>query len=234
MSRRDRLIVPGLPHHCTHRGNRRSQTFFENADYEMYLRLLRKYCQRFELRLWAYTLMPNHVHLVAVPPNEQSLSEMIQCVDGTYAVLFNGLYDKSGHLWEGRFFSSVMDETYLLNAIRYVERNPVRAGLVLRAEDYPWSSAAAHCGLRPDPLLSNDVPFANLIEDWSAWLAIPNPPDVNQTLRDRTQTGYPCGSDRFILNLELQLARRIRPQKTGRKPKTAAAHNSTERLKFSN
>ena len=233
MPRRYRVIVPGLPHHCTHRGNRKNETFREADDYQIYLRLLWKYIQRFSLRIWAYCLMPNHVHLIAVPRDEGSLSEAIQCVDGTYATLFNGLYDCTGHLWEGRFYSSVMDEAYLWNAVRYVERNPIRAGLVARAEDYRWSSAAAHCGLRTDRLLSNDLPVLGLVEDWSSWLAVPNLREHDQLIRQRTESGYPCGSNDFIIQIEQKLGRPIRPQKPGRKPKEPK-NDSLPLLKLSN
>jgi putative transposase len=233
MSRRDRIVVPGLPHHCTHRGNHRNETFREADDYQIYLRLLWKYVQRYALRIWAYCLMPNHVHLIAVPRDETSLSATIQCVDGTYAMLFNGLYDSTGHLWEGRFYSSVMDDAYLWNAVRYVERNPIRAGLIARAENYRWSSAAAHCGLRSDRLLSNDLPFLGLVEDWSAWLAVPNLREHDDLIRQHTESGYPCGSDEFITQLEHKLGRPIRPQKSGRKPKEPE-HDLTPLLKFSN
>src|SRR6185503_14622489 len=107
MPRPPRVSVPGLPHHVTHRGIRRTETFRETEDYEIYLRLMRKYGQRCELRIWDYTLMPNHVHLIVVPEEEESLSNFIQSVDGTYAILFNALYGTSGHVWEGRFFSCV-------------------------------------------------------------------------------------------------------------------------------
>ncbi len=233
MPRRYRVIVPGLPHHCTHRGNRKSETFREPDDYQIYLRLLWKYVQRYALRIWAYCLMPNHVHLIAVPRDETSLSEAIQCVDGTYATLFNGLYDSTGHLWEGRFYSSVMDDDYLRNAVRYVERNPIRAGLVRHAEDYRWSSAAAHCGLRSDRLLSNDLPVIGAVENWSSWLAIPNLSEHDQKIRERTESGYPCGSDEFVIQLEQKLGRPIRPKKSGRKP-NQPNNDSTLLLKFSN
>jgi REP-associated tyrosine transposase len=233
MPRRYRVIIPGLPHHCTHRGNRRNETFKEADDYQIYLRLLWKYVQRYALRIWAYCLMPNHVHLIAVPCDETSLSETIQCVDGTYATLFNGLYDSTGHLWEGRFYSSVMDEAYLRNAVRYVERNPIRSGLVARAEDYRWSSAAAHCGIRSDRLLADDLPILGIVEDWSSWLAVPNLREHDEMIRQRTESGYPCGPDEFVIQLEQKLGRSIRPQKSGRKPKQLEC-DSTALLKFSN
>ena len=217
MPRRLRVVVPGMPHHVTHRGNRRKETFSETEDYKVYLRLLRKYAHRHKLRIWAYALMPNHTHIVAVPNGEESLSDAIQCADGTYATLFNALYETSGHLWEGRFFSCVMDEMHLWNAIRYVERNPVRAGLVSRAEDYRWSSAAAHCGQEHDPLLSNDLPLTLSVDNWAAWLAIANTEEQDRRLRERTESGYPCGSEDFVIGLEQRLGKRIRPLKGGRK-----------------
>jgi putative transposase len=146
--------------------------------------------------------MPNHVHLIAVPEREESLSDAIRSVHGKYAELFNGLYDVVGHLWQGRFGSSVMDEHYLLNAVRYVERNPVRARLVNRAEDYPWSSAAAHCGLRLDPLLSEGLPLVGSIENWSCWLEGVESEEDLKRLRDCTQRCRPCGSEEFVSIIE--------------------------------
>jgi putative transposase len=136
-------------------------------DHFVYIRLLQKFLAEFEVRLWAYALMPNHVHLIVVPPKEDSLSALIHRAHGGYADFFNALYGTVGHLWQGRFNSSAMDEGYFWNAVRYVERNPVRSGLVSVAEEYRWSSAAAHCGLRHDPLLSNDLPHNPLIRNWS-------------------------------------------------------------------
>lgn len=132
MARPERVVIPGLPHHITHRGNHRDETFRDAEDYRVYLRLLRKALSRYEVKLWSYCLMPNHIHLVAIPSREDSLSEMIRRAHRKYAELFNGLYDSAGHLWQGRFGSAVMDEEYLFNAVRYVERNPVRACLVNR------------------------------------------------------------------------------------------------------
>ena len=238
MPRRMRVVVPDLPHHVTHRGNRRKETFREPEDYEVYLRLLRKYALRYGLRIWAYTLMPNHTHLVVVPSKQESLSDAIQCVDSTYAMLFNALYETSGHLWEGRFFSCVLDEMHLWNAIRYVERNPLRGGLISRAEDYRWSSAAAHCGQRSDPILSNDLPLTQCVENWTAWLAMTNTEDHDRKLRERTESGYPCGSDEFVIGLEQQLGRRIRRLSGGRKPakegEEPCGATTVDQLKFRN
>jgi putative transposase len=159
MSKPNRIVVAGMPHHVTHRENRREKIFRDEEDYRTYLRLLQKAIVRYFVQLWSYSLMPNHVHLVAVPLRSESLGKAIHWAHGTYAEYFNARYSTGGHLWQGRYRSSVMDEHHVLNGVRYVERNPVRAGMVRRAEDYPWSSAAARCGLRHDPMLSDDLPL---------------------------------------------------------------------------
>ena len=218
MTRNARLVVPGLPHHVTHRGNRREKIFRRTEDYLEYLRMFQKFRVEADLRLWSYTLMPNHVHLIVVPTYEHSLSTLIHKLHGGYAEFFNSFYRTVGHLWQGRYYSSAMDEAYLWNAVRYVERNPVRSGLVSKAEEYRWSSAAAHCGLRHDPLLSNDLPLNPLIRDWSQWLALEDTAEITQ-IRQNTTLGRPCGSELFVRSLESKLGRTILPGKRGPKPK---------------
>jgi len=208
-----RVVIPGLPHHITHRGNRRFEIFKQSADCEMYLRLLRKHSERNGVTFEGYSLMPNHVHLVAIPEREDSLSDMIQEAHGTYASLFNAKYSLTGHTWEGRFFSCALDPAYFWNALRYVELNPVRSGLVARAEFYRWSSAAAHCGLRRDPLISRSMP------DWSRWLADGNSKKVDDYIRDQTLAGHPCGSTDYFKELESRLGRSILPRPRGRPAK---------------
>ena len=178
MPKQPRVVIPGLPHHITHRSNRGEDVFVEAVDRELYLRLLRKYATRSGVRVAAYCLMTNHVHLVVIPKNSKSLGEAIGTTHGHFASLFNEKYRTQGHLWHSRFFSCVLDEAHFWNAIRYVELNPVRAGLSRRAEDYPWSSARAHCEKRPD---------------WSAWLAHGNDLGVDDQLRKHTRLGLPCG-----------------------------------------
>src|SRR5262245_6286976 len=202
MSKPDRVVVPGLPHHITHRGNRREEIFREADDYQTYLRLLRKAIERHSVLLWSYSLMANHVHLVAVPERQESLGKALHWAHGNYAGYFNARYDTVGHLWEGRFRSSVMDEHHLFNGIRYVERNPVRARLVLRAEDYPWSSPAARCGLRGDALISDDLPLLLEIQDWSNWLAGVESEEELRRIRQCADRGYPVGSEEFIRRIE--------------------------------
>lgn len=134
---------------------------------------------------------------------------------GEYAEYFNEKYEVTGHLWEGRFFSCVLDEWHFWQAIRYVERNPVRAGLVDRAENYEWSSAATHCGLRDDPLLKAIPPLPGSFGDWSAWLAIEELDADLAEIRKGTRTGRPCGSELFLKDLERKLGRVLVPNKRG-------------------
>ncbi len=136
-----------MPHHVTQRGNRRQQTFFNDGDYRQYLDLMQHWCLQHQVAIWAYCLMPNHVHLILVPPSEESLCRAVGEAHRRYTRHINFREGWRGHLWQGRFASFVMDEPYLLAAARYVERNPVRARLVSQAADWPWSSAAAHTGL---------------------------------------------------------------------------------------
>jgi putative transposase len=220
MAKLARIVMPGMPHHITHRGNRKCVLFWDDSDRKTYLRILFDQMIKLGLRIWAYALMTNHVHFVAVPKEKDSLGVFFRSVDGTYADYFNTKYDQVGHRWGERFKSSVLDEPYLLNAVRYVERNPVRAGMVTRAEDYAWSSAAPHCGLRDDRLLSDDLPLLGQIPDWSAWLRDELSAEEMTVLRSRTQTGRPCGDKEFLRNLGTQLGRDLLPKRRGPVPKS--------------
>lgn len=224
MSRLARIVVPGFPHHVTQRGNRRADVFETDGDREAYLRFLKRYADRRGLAVWAYCLMTNHIHLVAVPAQEQSLALALRDAHTVYAMYFNGRTENSGHVWQGRFHSCPLDESHLWAAVRYVERNPVRAGLVERAEEYPWSSAVAHCGTRHDPLLADEFPPPGVVEDWKAWLAAPADDASAKRLRTHTQTGRPCGASPFVEQLEHLLQRPLRPEKRGRKPGTKATN----------
>jgi putative transposase len=217
MARISRVAIPNLPHHVTQRGNRKADIFLDDVDRLVYIKLLKAQCIEKSVRIWAWCLMTNHVHLIAVPERQDSLSRMLQRVHGDYAGYFNARYAKSGHLWQGRFKSSMLDERHLWNAVRYVERNPVRAGFVKRAEDHRWSSAAAHCGFRTDRILSNDLPLLGEIPDWSAWLAERDLQSELTLIRSRTHTGRPCANDDFVRAIELKLGRTLMPQKSGRK-----------------
>lgn len=221
MARLARIVAPGLPHHITQRGNRRAQIFFTNEDYRVYLARLQNHAARRGVTLLAYCLMPNHSHLVCIPATGDALGNMLRDTHAAYATYRNQRESCTGHLWQGRFFSCVLDEAHLWAAIRYVERNPVRAGLVKTAPDYPWSSAPAHCGLLFDPLLSMPPFLAHPAPDWAAWLADDDAGMV-ETLRRLTQTGRPLGSAEFLTGLETRLGRPVTPGKRGPKPAAKA------------
>ncbi len=219
MSRIARVVVPGFPHHVTQRGNRCAEVFEDDEDRRTYLRFLKQYATRRGLAIWAYCLMTNHVHLVVVPEREDSLAKGLRDAHTVYAMRFNLRTGLSGHVWQGRFHSCVLDDAHLWAAVRYVERNPVRAGVVEHAEDYPWSSAAAHCGLRADALLSDEFPVKGVVEDWAAWLRNEEDEDAVTRIRRQTHTGRPCGAPAFLTRLGSLLHRDLHPGKRGRKRK---------------
>jgi putative transposase len=217
MPRMARVVIPGIPHHVTQRGNRRQQVFFNDADRQRYLELLQEYSSKHSLEILAYSLMLNHVHAVCVPSQSDSLALALKPVHSRHAQRINWKHGFNGRLWQGRYFSCPLDEAHSWAAIRYVERNPVRAGIVRRAEDYPWSSAAAHCGLRCDPLIS-PLPLERVIgiRDWSAWLAEEDGAKMLSVMRLCTRAGRPIGSDEFVARLESLAGRSLQRKPVGR------------------
>lgn len=207
-----------MAHHVTQPGNRRSDVLEKAADCEAYLRFLKRYAGKRGLSILAYSVMTNHIHLVAVPKTDESLGQALRDTHTVYAMYFNSRTQLSGHVWQGRFLSCPLDETHLWAAVRYVECNPVRAGMVERAEQYPWSSASAHCGVRQDAvLLPHDFPPAGVITDWADWLHEERSDDeTGKRIRRQTHTGRPCGSSEFLDRLEHLLQRVLRPKKGGR------------------
>ena len=220
MPRMARIVIPDLPHHVTQRGNRREDVFFDDKDRRRYLLLLLEYSRKHALDIWAYCLMTNHVHFVAVPRASDSLAATFKPVDMRYTQHVNRRLHATGHLWQGRFYSCPLDDEHLWAAVRYVERNPVRAGIVTRAEKYPWSSAAAHCGGRLDPLVSGDLESRGVVDDWSAWLRQADDKTMLKMLRMRTRTGRPAGDGAFVARLEELSGRLLAPRK-GLRPRKA-------------
>ena len=218
MARLARLVVPGLPHHITQRGNRRQQTFFRDEDYAAYLELMADWCRERGVEIWAYCLMPNHVHLIAVPQSEDGLGRALGEAHRRYTRRINFREKWRGYLWQGRFASFVMDEPHLLAAARYVELNPVRAGLAVDAADWPWSSAKAHLSGRDDRLV-RVAPMLAMVDDWRGLLDSAIPEEQLRALREHARTGHPLGSTTFVDRLEQAIGRVLRPKKPGRPPK---------------
>lgn len=214
MPRMARLVVPGFPHHVTQRGNRRQQTFYDEADYRAYIDFLSAIKRTAEVDIWAYCLMPNHVHLIAVPRHPQSLARLLGVTHHRYARRISEVHNWRGHLWQERFHSFVMDEAHLLAAVRYIELNPVRAGLCRKAEDWRWSSVHAHVRHAPDRIVSA-APMCERVSDWRAYLSETVDSETCERLRRHTRTGRPAGSEGFIEKLEALTGKRLRPRKSG-------------------
>lgn len=219
MPRKLRAIAVGVPHHLTQRGNHCQSVFFSDDDRRQYLAWLGEYAARYEMQIWAYCLMTTHVHLVSTPLHETALARSMQMTHMRYTQRVNQLQGWNGHLWQGRFFSCPLDEQHLWTAIRYVEQNPKRAGLVTDATEYPWSSAAAHAGMRIDPLLM-ELPGCEFIPDWAAWLANEDSLD-SAIIRAHTMQGAPCGSTTFCQQLSIKIGRSLTLRSPGR-PRNSA------------
>ena len=182
----------------------------------------RAYSKEQAIEVAAYCLMLNHVHLVVIPSNAKGLYLALKAVHSQYAQRVNRMRDQKGHLWQGRYFSSPLDSNYFLNAVRYVELNPVRAGIVTKAEEFAWSSAPSHCGLRNDALIdSRKRPHVLAgIANWSRWLAEGVADESLETLRRHAGQNLPCGSPEFVGQLERMVGRNLRCRPPGREPES--------------
>jgi putative transposase len=217
MARLARVVIPGHPHHVTQRGNGGARTFFGDDDYALYRDLLATHCRAASVEVWAWCLMPNHVHLILVPTDQDGLRSALARVHRAYAGIIQARRKRSGHFWQGRFGAVAMDEDYLAAALRYVALNPVRARLVGRAQDWRWSSTRAHLRGRDDGLTALQ-PIKDRFPRFADLLATEPDPDLFERLRAAESIGRPLGSDRFLARLERRTGRTLRPAKRGPKP----------------
>ena len=215
MARMARLVVPGHPHHVTQRGVRRMEVFVREGDRETYLELLAQGCAKAETQLWAYCLMPNHVHLILVPSTEDGLRAALGETHRRYTRHVNQREDWRGPLWQERFHSFAMDEDHLLACARYVELNPVRAGLVERPEQWPWSSARAHLDGVDDGVTVVE-PLLQRVADWRTFLGGGLDGRSLEAFRRHGRGGHPLGSKAYLERLERTLGRSVRPRPPGR------------------
>jgi putative transposase len=233
MARLSRIVVVNLPHHVTQRGNARQFILACDSERSVYLELLRKYVQLLELSLIGYCLMSNHVHLVAIPRKPDALARALKQTHGRYASYWNAAHRSTGHVWQGRFYSCPLDSNHLWVALRYAELNPVRAGLVAKANSWPWSSAAAHCG-SGDPNPSLEMALWDQrwsAETWREYLAAGETESEIAAIRQCTHSGRPLGGSEFIHDLEQTTLRRLLPQKGGR-PRDASNLQAQAVLSF--
>jgi len=221
MARLPRLVLPGIPHHVTQRGNRRERTFFEDGDYQLYLDLLAEAAPRAGVEVWAYCLMPNHVHIVATPSDEHGLWRTFRHVHRHYTGFINARQRTTGHLWQGRFSSVAMDEPHFVTALRYIALNPVRARLTARAQDWPWSSARAHLAGEDDGIVTV-APALERVGDFPAFLSEPFDEALTYAaLRAAESIGRPIGSPQWLEDMETRTGLTLRPRKPGPKPRHA-------------
>ena len=218
MARIARIVIPGFPHHVVQRGNRRQKTFFCKEDYEEYLNLLHNYAKKFNTEILEYSLMPNHVHLIAVPEKEDSLAKTVGSTHLNYTRMINFREKWRGYLWQGRFSSYVLDERYLLAVVKYILLNPVMAKMVKDPWNYKWSSAKHHMGMETNKIISDKL-VNSLITEWKDFLRT----DINKKeidlLRLHERTGRPVGDMNFIEKLEAKINRSLKRKKPGPKGK---------------
>lgn len=227
MARLPRLVIPHQPHHIIQSGVDRQVIFREPDDYQAFLNWLREAAKQYKVAIHAYVLMPDHIHVLATPDDPDGLARTMQWAGRHYVPYFNRKYERAGTLWQGRFKATVIDAAmYFMTCCRYLELNPVRAGIVLDPADYVWSSYTHHIGVRPNPLIT----------DHSLYWALGNTPFEREAaykllaeqvlthdelcdLRESTHKGWVLGSESFKTNLEKQLNRQVRPGKRGRPKK---------------
>ncbi len=215
MARLARLVVPGIPHLMTQRGSRRLPVFRGAGDYRTYKALLGEWCAKAGTEIWAYCLMPHHVHLILVPSHEDGLRAALGETHRRYARHVNARDGRRGHIWRGRFASFPMDDKHVLACARYVEMNPVRAKLARGPRAWTWSSARAHLTGRDDGLVSV-APLLDRAGDWKAFLGAGLAAEETDLIRGHERTGHPLGGARFLARLKRRLGRDVTPRKPGR------------------
>lgn len=238
-------MAAGFPQHVVQRGNNREDCFFAEADYAAYLQWLRRAACTYRVAVHAYVLMTNHVHLLVTPGLEGGVSRMMQYLGRHYVQYINKTYRRSGTLWERRFHASVVEtEAFLLKLQRYIELNPVRAGIVKAPEQYKWSSAKGHLSPADGALIVDHEVYVRLgatpsarVLAYGALIREPLDEGALSQIRAAARHGGVLGSDQFKDEIEIQLGRRVRLRKPGRKPKplvvsTPAGVSDTSRGDF--
>lgn len=216
MPRIARVVVKNAPHHVTQRGNYKQKIFFNNKDRESYLKLIKKYSNKYKLDILAFCLMNNHVHLIVVPKKKDSMAKVFKAVNAKHALRINKRKKVTGHLWENRFFSCVLDDRHAYIATRYVEQNPIKAGLVDEAWGWAWSSAAHHVGEKDIFGFLKHAEFLPTCKEWKTILkSVELNPVVNK-LEWCTKTGRPFADFSIVKKLEKITGRRLRYRSVGR------------------
>ena len=222
MARLARFVVPGVPHHVTQRGNGRQRTFFGDDDYSAYLHLLKKHCARAGVSVWAWVLMPNHVHLILTPSDADGLRSALSRVHRAYASRVHAREKRTGHFWQGRFGCVAMNEAHLAAAVPYVALNPVRARLVPQAEDWRWSSVHAHLDPARGDGLTDTAPVAARFDNFAELLRAGEDAAASMALRRAETIGRPLGDRSFQEHVNAAIGRDPAPRKRGRRAGNSA------------
>lgn len=233
MPRKPRYFLPGIPVHAVQRGNNREAVFFEDEDYFEYLKILKKSADEQKCEVHAYVLMTNHIHLLLTPTGTDSVSGLFQAIGRHYVPYINKKYQRSGGLWEGRFKASMIDSSqYLLTCMRYIELNPLRAGMVCKPEQYRWSSYHFNALGISNPIITPHDEYTGLVKAVEERLALyremvehGNVANDVQDIRKTLQTGTPLGSDKFLNQIESMLGKKVGYSQRGRPRKIRSERN---------
>lgn len=223
MARLPRFVIPNHPQHVIVRGNNRTDIFYADADYQFYLEKLQLACDKHHCQLHAYVLMTNHVHLLITPLEEDGIGKVMQMLGRYYVQYYNYTYKRTGTLWEGRYKATLIDSaSYLLTCMRYIELNPVRAGMVSHPSEYPWSSYHYNAIGQPNELITPHIEYIRLDKAAESRQAAYRqlfkhriPESGLQEIREATNKAWVLGNDRFKQRIQKQLARRVEPNAKG-------------------
>ena len=212
MPRIARVVGVGMPHHITQRGNYQQPVFGDSKDRKQYLSWIREYADKFGLSILVYCLMDNHVHFIVIPNKADSLARTFNSAHMRYSQYFNRKMGARGHLWQGRFYSCVLDSNHFIAAAKYVERNPVRAGLVENPWEWEWSSSRQNIGEE-----TNLFEFMSMKPgDWKEYTGLKDDKKLAENIRKHTETGRPLGNAGFVAQLETKLGRKLHALPRGR------------------
>jgi len=217
MPRQARIVIPDMPHHITQRGNYGQDVFDNDSNYKQYCQWINEYARNNSVSILAYCLMNNHVHFIAIPNEETSLAKLFNNTHARYSQYLNRQRNLKGHLWQGRFYSCILDDAHLYRAIRYVENNPVRAKIVKKAWEYKWSSAPDHTREREKPLIR--LKTTQDRGDWREYLQEDDSQLVEE-VRRKTNRGLVIGTDEFVKKLEKRLDHSLQCLNQGRPRKS--------------
>lgn len=222
MARKARIVVEGLPHHIMQRGNYGQEVFFDDEDYRTYLEWVMYYSERYCLKILGYCLLPNHIHFIVIPDKKSSMSRVFNIVNMKYAQYMNKKMEEKGHLWQGRYYSCVMDDLYVAIALKHIEDNPVRSGLVEEPWEWKWSSCAYHVGVsKPQISLTSIDTVVDMTPDvWRRYLMGRDRVTLVENFVKHSILGRPLGSEQFIQELEKKLSKSLKVAPRGRPKKT--------------